>query len=286
LFERYRKGDAVKPIYQLIREKDSGRSVDPEERALLEHARYQRGLVTMVGVWDTVGSIGVPFGNLPGISSRTLKFHNTHLSTVVQHSYQALALDEYRKPYWGILWTVFDPDPPDRDAGSKPLDERMVEQRWFSGAHANVGGGYDRDPLPDRPLAWIQEKARCCGLGFTSRVAVDHRDLEVMPRDSYAEFGKGLWKVVTLGRRYVRWVKSDPVPKRARRTGTRGWVRTVNERIDFSVFQRCQRNLRYRPLSLQEWARRRHVDLEALIANPEPHAALWGAVTQRGIEPA
>jgi len=32
-----------------------------------------------------------PFGNIPGISSRTLQFHNTNLSKIVQHSYQALA---------------------------------------------------------------------------------------------------------------------------------------------------------------------------------------------------
>ena len=48
----------------------------------------------MVGVWDTVGSIGLPFGRLKNISRGMLKFHNTNLSTTIEHSYQALAAGE------------------------------------------------------------------------------------------------------------------------------------------------------------------------------------------------
>ena len=284
VFQRYRRGDRVKPIYQLIREKDSHIPRDAEEQDLLDHSYYHRDLITMVGVWDTVGSIGLPFGNIPGVSSRTLSFHNTHLTTVVKHSYQALALDEYRKPYWAILWTVFEPEPP--EPGSSPrLDDRFVEQRWFPGAHANVGGGYHEDPLPQRPLAWIQEKARGVGLGFREGVPLDDGDLGVMPNDSYAEFLKGLWKLITLGRRYVRWVRSAPILKQAKKTGTPGWVRTVNERIDLCVFRHCQRNPAYRPLSLKEWAGREGVDLEALIQAPGSRPDLTSPVTQPGIGP-
>jgi uncharacterized protein (DUF2235 family) len=284
VFDRYRKGDRVKPIYQLIREKDTGVSFDLEEHALLDYSCYHRDLVTLVGVWDTVGSIGLPFGKIPGLSRRTLNFHNTHLTTIVQHSYQALALDEYRKPYWAILWTVFQPDPPDPNPPSRP-DDRFVEQRWFPGAHANVGGGYYSDLLPQRPLAWIQEKARSRGLAFREPVRVDDRDLAMMPTDSYAQFLMGIWKIITLGKRYVRWVRSKPVPRRVRQTGTRGWVRTVNERIDLSVFRHCQLNSAYRPLGLREWARREGVDLEALIRSPQSRPELSSPVTTPGIEP-
>jgi len=131
----------------------------------------------MVGVWDTVGSLGVPFGNIPGISSRTLQFHNTNLSKIVQHSYQALALDEQRKPYWAMLWTNFVPKQAN-EADAPQVDNRYVEQRWFAGAHCNVGGGYQNDLLPQRPLAWLQEKARGCGLGFRSKIVVTDDDLK------------------------------------------------------------------------------------------------------------
>jgi len=144
IFERYQKGDVVRPIYELKYLEENGeKNFVFEEQVLLKHVWYHRDLIKMVGVWDTVGSIGVPFGNIKGISRNTLHFHNTHLSTIVQHSYQALALDEERQPYWAVLWTRFIPEQPDPQAF---LDNhpRYVEQRWFSGAHANVGGGYRR----------------------------------------------------------------------------------------------------------------------------------------------
>lgn len=276
IFERYQKGDNARPIYKLKYLAKTGETnFDFEEKVLLKHAWYHRDIIKMVGVWDTVGSIGIPFGNIKGISSRTLRFHNTHLSKVAQHSYQALALDEYRKPYWAILWTRFIPDKP--DIGEVNDDDRYVEQRWFSGAHANVGGGYRNDLMPQRPLAWIQEKAEYCGLSFRSKITIDDEDRDFSPCDSYSEFLGGLWKILTFGHRYVRWIQSNPVKKK------NGTVETVNERIDKSVFDRCQRYKSYRPLGLVEWARRKGRDLEAIIDNREKYSDLWSPVTTPGI---
>lgn len=286
VFDRYQRGKGARPIYELIRRKEGRGAFDFEEKALLNHSYYRRNLVKMVGVWDTVGSIGIPFGRIPGISRRTLRFHNTHLSTVVERSYQALAIDEYRKPYWAVLWTRFVPGDIELDVTA--WKDRFVEQRWFSGAHANIGGGYRSDSLPQRPLAWIQSKASDCGLGFRSSVRVDDDDLSVAPRDSYSEFLFGIWKVLTFGRRYVRWVKSDPVwkPSRVSRHGTtaKGWVHAVNERIDVSVFRRCRLDPEYRPLGLLEWAARKGLDLEAIIAEPARFPEHWSDVAAPGIE--
>src|SRR5690606_34371317 len=86
LFERYQRGRDSTPIYTLIRERHAGKNEFTfEERILLDHAWYRRGLVRFVGVWDTVGSIGLPAGNIPGISRRRLRFHNTHLSKSIEH---------------------------------------------------------------------------------------------------------------------------------------------------------------------------------------------------------
>ncbi len=282
VFDRYQKGDAVRPIYRLkYLEKTGAKDFDFEEKLLLGYTHYHRNLIKMVGVWDTVGALGVPFGNFKGISRRTMGFHNTHLSTTVQNSYQALALDEQRKPYWAVLWTRFVPNQPDpSDVGKQ--DDRMVEQRWFSGAHSNVGGGYPYDLLEQRPLAWLQQKAESCGLAFRSRVVVTgEEDLRMPIRDSYAEFFSGVWRILRIlpfGRRYVRWVRSDPVQKKT------GAVQTVNERIDLSVFRRCQLDAAYRPASLVEWSRRKGMDLEAIIAKPEQHPELWSPITACGIE--
>jgi hypothetical protein len=94
--------------------------------------------------------------------------------------------------------------------------------------------------------------------------------------------------MLAAGHRYTRWVMSDPVPRTARATTmsgpVAGWVQTVNERIDRSVFERCQHHPDYRPASLREWARRRGLDLEAIIANPDQHPELFAPVTRPGIE--
>jgi hypothetical protein len=287
LFERYQRGDRARPIYQLIRLKNRPEQLDFEERALLRNAYYSRNLIKMVGVWDTVGSIGIPFGNFKDISRRALKFHNTRLSRTIEHSYQALAIDEYRQPYWAVLWTEF--FPASAYALPQPThDQRFVEQRWFSGAHADIGGGYRSDPLPDRPLVWLQDKAIQCGLGFRCRATVSDEDLDCLPTDSYGEFLRGLWKFAALGRRYTRWLMSDPVPRKARATQTNGpvsgWIQTVNERIDRSVFERCRRHPDYRPASLLEWAQRKGLDLEAIITDPDQYPEIFSPVTRPGIE--
>jgi uncharacterized protein (DUF2235 family) len=288
LYERYQKGDTVRPIYRLRYLQGKGETqFDFEERVLLNHAYYGRNFIKLVGVWDTVGSLGIPFGNIRGISRSTLRFHNTHLSKIVQHNYHALALDEFREPYWAALWTHFVADKPE-EADAPQVDNRYVEQRWFAGAHCNVGGGYRNDLLSQRPLAWLQEKARTCGLGFRARVAVTDEDLRMQPRDSFAEFLGGVWKLFT--KRYVRWVRSDPVPKAAHWKGKSwieaGCVETANERIDPSVFRRCQVDPRYRPPNLCEWTRRKQINLDALIAAPETFPQYTGPVTQPGIESA
>lgn len=313
LFERYQRGEEARPIYQIRQMQGQPEQLGFEERALLRSSHYFRNMIKMVGVWETVGSIGVPFGNFRNISRRALKFHNTRLSRTIEHSYQALAIDEYRRPYWAVLWTQFFPegapdsrstlqDPTDgRAASPRPYrttsgthpeppedDGRFIEQRWFSGAHANIGGGYRSDPLPDRPLAWLQDKAVQCGLGFRSRVSVSNEDLACLPTDSYSQFLRGFWPIVALGRRHTRWIMSDPVRRTARATAmseaTPGWVQTVNERIDRSVFERCRLHPDYRPTSLIEWAHRLGLDLEALIHDPDRHTELCSPVVRPGIE--
>jgi hypothetical protein len=154
----------------------------------------------------------------------------------------------------------------------------MIEQRWFCGAHANVGGSYREDLLPQRPLAWLQQKAISCGLRFRKEVTLDETDYACSPNDSYSEFLRGFWKLFTFGKRYVRWVQSDPVEKKD------GWVETVNERIDLSVFERCRRDKNYRPRSLVEWANRKNLDLEDIASSPADHGDLCDPCVAPGIE--
>ncbi|MDF3010573.1 MAG: hypothetical protein K0S03_1369, partial [Burkholderiales bacterium] len=86
--------------------------------------------IRMIGVWDTVGSLGIPLRGLRWLTRREHQFHDTELSGSVQVACHALAIDERRAPFAPTLWDY------------KPKPGQQVEQVWFCGAHSDVGGGY------------------------------------------------------------------------------------------------------------------------------------------------
>jgi hypothetical protein len=113
--------------------------------------------IRFLGVFDTVGALGAPFGIILGWIVDKLfqcSFHNTQLSSIVQSAYHALAIDERRLPF---LPTLMDPN----TAQHNPSN---FEQRWFPGVHSNVGGGYPHTGLSDLALEWMAEKATQHGL--------------------------------------------------------------------------------------------------------------------------
>ncbi len=111
--------------------------------------------VTFLGVFDTVGALGVP-----GAFRRGHQFHDVNLSTSVRCARQALAVDEHRMKFEPALW---ESPPPD---GSAPASDPDVRQVWFEGAHSDVGGGYGDTGLSDTALGWMVREAREAGLAF------------------------------------------------------------------------------------------------------------------------
>src|SRR5919199_471975 len=61
---------------------------------------YPEVYVDFVGVWDTVGALGIPIDGFrpPGLSN-LWTFHDTRLSRYVRHAYHAVAIDERREPF-------------------------------------------------------------------------------------------------------------------------------------------------------------------------------------------
>jgi uncharacterized protein (DUF2235 family) len=116
-------------------------------------ATYSRQVsIRFLGVWDTVGALGIP------IKSRRKRaryeFHDTRLSSIVDHAYHALAIDERRRPFSPTLWTT------------KPR-RTNTRQVWFAGVHSDVGGCYaDDHGLADIALEWMADRAEACGLRF------------------------------------------------------------------------------------------------------------------------
>jgi uncharacterized protein (DUF2235 family) len=171
-------GAAAAAAYLLYRTRGDG----PDSgRARRFRARFAREVpIRFLGVWDTVGALGIPLELAGRLNAGFYQFHDTELSAIVERAYHALALDEHRRDYDATLW----------DPKSKPGQE--VEQRWFAGAHSDVGGGYEDRDLSDLALRWIQDRAADAGLGL-SRVGVGAENFRGTATDSYATFLKGLY---------------------------------------------------------------------------------------------
>ena len=107
--------------------------------------------ITMVGVWDTVGSLGIP-GAVFSIPDPLYGFLDTGLHPDVHHAYHALAIDERRREFPPTLWT------------SAPAPGQVVEQVWFSGVHCDVGGSYPETGLSNITLSWMLSKAVALGV--------------------------------------------------------------------------------------------------------------------------
>lgn len=117
-----------------------------------EHSHDSRE-VKFVGVWDTVGALGVPF-SLMGLFDRKDEFYDTKLGSNVRIARHALAIDERREDFEPTLW--------------EPRDGLDLKQVWFSGAHSDVGGGYPPDTrgllASDHPLQWMMDETTVAGL--------------------------------------------------------------------------------------------------------------------------
>jgi uncharacterized protein (DUF2235 family) len=77
-------------------------------------------------------------------STKEYKFYDTDLSATIKHGFQALALDEHRRPFIPAVW--------ERNNIDKTTTD--LRQVWFPGSHSNVGGGYDDQEIANITLAW------------------------------------------------------------------------------------------------------------------------------------
>lgn len=120
--------------------------------------------VAYIGVWETVGALGVPgWLHISSLSDWRYRFHDTDLTPLVRAARHAVAIDEKRLDYQPTLWTNTD----DLNAGRgfSPIDAQApYQQKWFPGGHGAVGGGGDRRGLTDGAMAWVWEGALAAGL--------------------------------------------------------------------------------------------------------------------------
>lgn len=218
----------VREAYHIYREKQW--APDGREAAAFKATfSWPDVRVAFIGVWDTVGALGVPVHQVP-FGSDWYRWHDTDLSRMVENAYHAIALDEHRPDFNATLWSNT----------KAPAPHQYVEQRWFSGSHGDVGGGYPDGMLWQIPLAWMEEAAARHGFGLRTRTTIDPGAHLSAMHDSLDDFALGLY-------RRLPWIYPY---FRVRNNG-------VNETIDGSVWARIQdpdgrdeRGSAYRPPSL------------------------------------
>ena len=119
--------------------------------------------VTYLGIWDTVGALGIPmyYKYLSRVFNRSHGFHDTQLTSMVMAARHAVSIDERRKSFPPTLWGNLG------DLNTEnPERKRAYQQLWFAGDHGSVGGGGDIASLSNITLRWVLDGATAQGLEF------------------------------------------------------------------------------------------------------------------------
>lgn len=167
--------------------------------------------IAFVGVWDTVGAMGLPFSFF-GLIKDQHRFYDNKLGSNVKIARHALSLDEKRDDFEPTIW--------------KPNPKVDLKQVWFAGVHSDVGGGYpideDGTTLSDIPMDWLKREAESVGLAFEDFLTISRINPNASIHNSY----KGLMRFLGKYKREI------PDPKEIET-----WVHpTVKERYEQSGY--------------------------------------------------
>jgi uncharacterized protein (DUF2235 family) len=180
--------------------KAAGDAVGRLGRDVATLPRHTDAKVKFIGVYDTVGALGVPLAGATKINEPIVGFHDTTLGSMVESAVQALAVDEKRGPYVPALWT--------QAANAAALAGQRVLQVWFPGVHSDVGGGYPDKGIGDITLDFMMRQAADAGLVIDPGQRTPALALQELPsqhesfNDTWRELSDRL-KIVAHGVRVV-----------------------------------------------------------------------------------
>lgn len=198
----------------------------------------QETFIHFIGVWDTVGALGIPLKWFD-ILNRQYQFHDVTISSQIRYAYHALAVDEKRKTFTPTLWQL---SPKAIEDG-----EQVSEQVWFPGVHSNVGGGYADSGLSDIALQWMIDKAHNTGLEF------DKDTLQNIKPETGGELRNSTSGIFRLMRKLVRTINSGVTYSIDEETGKRVQQNVVrNESIHYTCMQRRHLQNKYKPKNLSD----------------------------------
>ncbi|MEU5635177.1 DUF2235 domain-containing protein [Streptomyces rishiriensis] len=219
--------------------------------------------IRFIGVWDTVGALGIPLPDAPSLQPAVNRFnhqwafHNTELSSRVRAAFHALAVDEQRSAFRPALWH--------QQAGADRQGQEL-KQVWFAGVHCDAGGGYKETGLSDITLLWMVDQARRHGLEFDPD-ALGEAGPEVMKPQDSSEFrvrpdGFGELHSSRTGLYRLAKPLHRPLGEAANAEGEPDG----NEFLAVPAKERRDRDPRYRPPGLERYlARQERVRLEPVL---------------------
>ena len=135
--------------------------------------RHEGVKIRFIGVYDTVGALGVPLPEAALLNEPVVGFHDTTLSDVIEHAVHALAVDEKRAPFMPTLWTL--------GAGQALAASQSALQVWFPGVHSDVGGGYRDKGIGDITWDFMMRQAARRGLVIDSHLPLAAESLLMLP---------------------------------------------------------------------------------------------------------
>ena len=198
-----RNRDMLKHAYRLYRRRDKESHPRAIESELFRRTYSREVRIHCIGVWDTVGALGIPSANFDFLNKLlNVEFHDVDLSSRIDNAFQALAIDERRRAFEPSIWRKQD-----------GVCCQRLEQVWFSGVHSNIGGGYRDTGLSDIALGWMMDRAAECGLEF-DLAALERLGFEIRPRWNgwLVDSKKGLYQLIPD---YIRPIEISPATSTA-----------------------------------------------------------------------
>ncbi|WP_019530358.1 DUF2235 domain-containing protein [Dasania marina] len=193
--------------------KKSGAAYAPRgDKSILFRQQYSQPSreITFVGVWDTVGAMGIPVSFL-GLFEDKDEFYDTKIGSNIRIARHAMAIDENRSDFEPTIW--------------QPQPNMDIQQVWFAGAHSNIGGSYKPDKdgslLSDTPLLWMLQEANKAGLAIEPHIIQNAKPSPSATlynsRRSFYRVKKPYWREIDHGQDAVlihdsvkqRWLKND-----------------------------------------------------------------------------
>lgn len=180
--------------------------------------------IHFVGVWDTVDAYGGPIQEMTRAIDYwiwPLSMPDRFLGAKVLRACHALSLEDERDAFTPVVWDerylraranvggvekewlfMVDHDPRSEEAKKleplpqaredlPPVDRQRLSQVWFTGVHADVGGGYPQNGLSFVALDWMMDRAAAYGLHYLDEQRQLLIDPQIDPTDKLNDSRKG-----------------------------------------------------------------------------------------------